>query len=520
MITAIAFTAPCTIATVAGEPNVLVNAGFDKDLSGWTVEGDAAVDTAAPMAGAGSLRLGPGKSAVRQTYKVGGLRIVYFGATVKTNMLGVMVRARVQCFDSRHHQVMDLTQNIDPQKNDEAGQKPGLYFKTHALTASMVVSFEKTSKDHGLVFADSAELIDYDHDRVDHDPICNIDQYMQPIWKGSTVYNETVLLESDSGKPAAGKLLFMPSEIISVQDYSLATTYTKGRDYTVDGKTITALPGAKMPMMKDTEYPTGDIAWYELEGKQIVVTYTHSDTWFGPIPEYVGDSLPRTMKKLRSHKLLTIAATGDSITLGNNTSGYMQIPPYMPTWLDLFTGQLKNIYGYDAIKSYNAALGGMTSQWGLDTAEKAVASLNPDLVIIAYGMNDFWSLSGDEFLKNIKGTIDVIRARHPNVEFVLISSMQYDPAYTKDGGYAGHMASYVKALKSLKGSGVELLDMNAISGALFAAKKPKDIIANPLHPNDFLARWYAQGLTAMLTEPSQTSAKIGVKGTTNTPKND
>ncbi len=43
--------------------------------------------------------------------------------------------------------------------------------------------------------------------------------------------------------------------------------------------------------------------------------------------------------------------------------------------------------------------------------------------------------------------------------------------------------------------------MNAISGTLLAAKKPKDLIANPLHPNDFLARWYAQGLAALLTLP-------------------
>ena len=56
------------------------------------------------------------------------------------------------------------------------------------------------------------------------------------------------------------------------------------------------------------------------------------------------------------------------------------------------------------------------------------------------------------------------------------------------------------ALKSLAGSGVAFLDMTAITGALYAAKNPKDILADPMHPNDYLARWYAQGLVALLKE--------------------
>ena len=42
------------------------------------------------------------------------------------------------------------------------------------------------------------------------------------------------------------------------------------------------------------------------------------------------------------------------------------------------------------------------------------------------------------------------------------------------------------------------LDMFNISGELFQLKKAKDCLVNPLHPNDFLARWYAQVLTAAL----------------------
>jgi hypothetical protein len=42
------------------------------------------------------------------------------------------------------------------------------------------------------------------------------------------------------------------------------------------------------------------------------------------------------------------------------------------------------------------------------------------------------------------------------------------------------------------------VDMTAISEAIYASKKPKDCLNDPLHPNDFLARWYAQSLVAAL----------------------
>jgi hypothetical protein len=60
------------------------------------------------------------------------------------------------------------------------------------------------------------------------------------------------------------------------------------------------------------------------------------------------------------------------------------------------------------------------------------------------------------------------------------------------------MDGYVKALRSFVRSGIRLLDMDAISEILMERKKPKDLISDPLHPNDYLARWYAQGLLTLL----------------------
>jgi len=41
-----------------------------------------------------------------------------------------------------------------------------------------------------------------------------------------------------------------------------------------------------------------------------------------------------------------------------------------------------------------------------------------------------------------------------------------------------------------------MMDMTTLSDAIYKRKKARDCIVNPLHPNDYLARWYAQGMLA------------------------
>jgi lysophospholipase L1-like esterase len=496
----------CTMASAQGQANPLINPGFDKDLTGWKVQGDAHVSTATPLADSGSLQLGPGAASVSQRYAIGGLRIVGFGAMMKAASPDANASVHVRCYDTGDHLLMDARQDMDPKKHSLTGDWVGTYFKTQGHTAYIIVSIEKDATMLGSVMVNDAVLSDYDQGRTIHAPLCDLHQYLHPIWQGKTVYNETVLLESDGGQKASGQLLFTPKRILSVQDYGLTTTYTQGKDYTLNGRTITCTPNSQMPSVKDTDFPAGDTKWYALDGKHIVVTYTHEDAWHGPVPRYAGSEMPRTIQRLRHHRSLTIVAYGDSITLGDNVSGYMETRPYMPTWAELFVKGIQQSYSDDQLTLYNTALGGATSTWGLEYADSAVATLNPDLVLIAFGMNDFWSLSPDQFRQNIQGIINRVRTRRPQAEFLLISSMRFDPAYTSNPDATGRMAGYVNSLRSLTGQGVQMLDMNAISGALFAAKKPKDLIANPLHPNDFLARWYAQGLIALMTTSLKTAA--------------
>jgi hypothetical protein len=99
-----------------------------------------------------------------------------------------------------------------------------------------------------------------------------------------------------------------------------------------------------------------------------------------------------------------------------------------------------------------------------------------------------------------------IRSANPKVEFLLLSNMKFDPGYVLDSDknksfYQTNLEGYSKVLKQMETKGVINLDMYSISDEIYRLKKAKDCIANPLHPNDYLARWYAQGMAALLIEP-------------------
>jgi len=491
----VGFVAPDIIQT---DPNYAINGGFEEGLTGWTASGDVHIDKTSPVEGAASARLGAGKASVSQRYKISGLRIMGFGAKAVFSNPSTQVKVHARCFDAKNKLVMDLSAPFDTKNAaTKKGAEAGLYFKTQGHTAYMIVSIEKEAGQSAIV--DSAWIHDYDKNREEHAPECDLDAYMHPVWEGTSIVDESVLLLSNDGLAPKGKLLYDPTRIVSVRDSTLRRNYKEGLDFTVKGNVIAALPGSSMPSLKDTDFPTTAFPWLSVASKHLFVTYEHSAYWAGPVPTNQGSQLPRLTEKLRDKRPVTIVALGDSITLGIDTSGYRMKPPYMPTWPELAVRQLKKNTRNDRITLYNAALGGMTSEWGRDNAKDAVASLKPDLVLIAFGMNDFWSVSPDQFRNNVAETIKNVLKKTPKAEFVLVSSIRFDPAYTTDPMYIGHMTSYRQELEKLAGNGICLLDFTSLSDFLYKAKNAKDLLADPMHPDDFFARILAQFLVKTLT---------------------
>jgi beta-galactosidase len=325
-------------------------------------------------------------------------------------------------------------------------------------------------------------------------PLCELDEYMQPFWKGDTVYNETVLVP--------GRLLFMPDRILSVRNFGLDTVYTAGKDYAVKNREIVRPTGSAIPLPPDTA-TRSDLAWWNLQSQWAVVTYTHHDRWPGPVPAYAGDRLPRLLGRLKSGLPVRIVAYGMSITRGMDVSGYDRVAPYMPTYMELFAREVQERYPRATVKLFNAGLPGSTVNWGAQYVSEYVSPLHPDLVVLDFGMNDFWRTRPAEFGDSIRSIIRKVRAADPAVEFILLSNMKFDPSYVLDsdpskGYYAGNLAGYHDELQALEGPGITGLNMTGISELLYQRKNAKDCIVNPLHPNDYLARWYAQGMAALV----------------------
>ncbi|HET6252807.1 MAG TPA: beta-galactosidase [Puia sp.] len=437
---------------------------------------------------------GAGKGEPSNRVAVGPLALVSY--SFKARGVG---RSFIRCYDSVNWMLLEFTVPIaDTGKWVETGN----YIETPVGTNYVVIGVEGTvsTMDWNIEpnIGETGER---------HAPLCDLHQYLEPFWKSDTIYNETVLLY-----PGEGRLLFKPDRILSVRSYGLDTVYREGVDYRIEGRRLVRLPGSRMPFRADSSFDLKkDLAWYNLQRQWVVVTYTHRDKWGAagwgpaavPAPAYKGDRLPRVIERLRSGKAVTIVAYGMSITRGFNVSGYDGVKPYMPAYIDLFGEGLRWKYPRAAVRLYNAGLPGSTIDWGAKYVSSYVSPLKPDLVIIDFGMNDFWRMGPAEFGDSVRSIIRQVRAVRPEVEFLLLANMKFDPDYVLDSDknkafYTGNLAGYRDALEGLEGPGVVMTDITTLSDVIYKRKKAKDCIVNPLHPNDYLARWYAQAMLATL----------------------
>jgi|SRR6185503_3868130 len=482
------------------------NSGFAEGFKGWQKKGQPAnfrLEKTGFRHGPYCARIGHGNGVLQTRISVGQLSIIQFKAYLKTSGKGIKGVAFISFYNAKNQLLLTYkSAPIDTTEWTETGN----YTETPAGTSYAEIGVEKESAGNGYIYADDFSVeTNIGAPKVKHTPLCNLDQYMRPLWRSDTIYNETVLLFSKNGGPPTGKLLYMPDRTLSVRNFRGDTLYDEVTDYSLDGNVLTLPPNSRAPFRADTSFNQKDINWYNTQSQWITVTYTHHDQWDGPAPAYKGSMMPRTMTLLRAKRPLRIVAFGMSITRGMDVSSYDTVPPYMPTYVDLFARQLRKAYHDNSIKLINAGLPGSWVTWGEQYADKYVNPLKPDLVILDFGMNDFWRTPPQEFKGYMETIVKKIKVANPNVEFILLSNMAFDPDYVLDSDknksyYQGNLEGYSKGLKAMEISGMVNLDMYSISQAIYNKKKAKDCLVNPLHPNDYMARWYAQGLAQLLID--------------------
>ena len=338
-----------------------------------------------------------------------------------------------------------------------------------------------------------------------------IDTALIPFWKTSTMYNESVMMISRNGQAPVAKLLFAPSEILSVRNAALNISYKEGVDWSYEAGQLKLLKSSTAAFMTDKQlYPDtstdafprrgGGLIYFRegsfFHNQQLAVSYTHApDEWKGPMPTFQGKHLPNAMNKLRRRVPLKLLLFGDSIAAGANASGENNTAPGLPSWGNLVAEALRR-YFKGEIDFTNTAEGGKDSKWGLATIQENVIAHQPDLVILAFGMND-GTLQMDpiSFTLNIQGMINSAKLKNPDVEFILVTTMLPNP----ESDFVGTHLLLNKALQELKGQGIVLVDMGSVHAELLRQKSYQDMTGNNInHPNDFLIRWYAQQILGAL----------------------
>ena len=343
-------------------------------------------------------------------------------------------------------------------------------------------------------------------------------EQLVPFWTVQTMYGESVLFVREKADgDAVASLLFEPTRLLSVTNSAGDVVYEEGRDYTwrAGTRTISLPAGSRItcktpedlrctpgsqPYALTRRDGQGEIRFgggLEYHGMQTLITYEHKGSWPTQVPTLAREQLPRTLTLLKEKKPLTVALLGDSISTGCNASGWSHGAPCQPPYQDLLVMNLEQKYG-STITLKNFAVGGTDTSWGLANCDK-VSEVKPDLVILAFGMNDSAGRPAQDYQANIRGMVEAVRKDVPHAEFILIATMVGNPDWVTLKQEL--FPQYRDALAELCGSGIALADMTTLWTEFLQRKQDRDLTGNGVnHPNDFGHRVYAQVLSALLVE--------------------
>lgn len=343
--------------------------------------------------------------------------------------------------------------------------------------------------------------------------------FLAPVWQGEISYNESFLpLEGMGGSVIP--LLYRATEIIEVRDSSLQKVYEPGRDYELRDGGIFLPDTTTIPRMTWEEYnpqikspnaftdvgficSKGGYLFFaegkEMHTRQCAVTYRHEnriggDVWGGVIPQPLESRLPGFKYRLAHRQASLVGFTGDSIPAGGNSSGFTKTAPFLPCWPQMFCAAVSE-------KSARCELmdrtrGGMSSQWGVDTALDSFRGLRPNLVVIAYGMNDAsGEVPSHTLAENYDKIATIIDGVDPGCEFLFVSTTLPNPLAPQFFKKHAEQEALLYALADKWGSRAAVVPMTSVHRYLLSRKRFCDMTGNNInHPNDYLARVYAQSL--------------------------
>ncbi|MES2243990.1 MAG: GDSL-type esterase/lipase family protein [Pseudomonadota bacterium] len=344
---------------------------------------------------------------------------------------------------------------------------------------------------------------------------------------------ESMVLEGE--KPA--RFAFVPEnaesiEIRSTYRIGLPQTilYQAGRDYLVgsDGlirRTLNSrIPDFRTnPLFGRVDFDHRNYPGYGNGRFFVFVDYSYRGKWspLAPRTDLGSARLVGVQRKLVNGQKVKIVAFGDSVTAGGESS-----EPRLIYW-ERWTESLRLKYPLAKIETVNSGIGGDSSVEGLLRLKKDVLEHKPDLVLIAFGLNDFnkapkrsfWQklvvsfdrvrerLGGpvapkrpreimpSSFVADLQAMIDRVRAE-TSAEIVLVSALTPNPNWHFSQGDMGAFAAATEQLALANRCAYADVYRNWMG--FLDKKKSEDLLGNNVnHPNDFGHWIYFQALKAL-----------------------
>ena len=322
------------------------------------------------------------------------------------------------------------------------------------------------------------------------------------------------------------RLLFRAEALFRVFNPVSGEEFTAGRDfeYLPETASLRRIPGGRIPFLPpEALRPGEDIPCHPhpearavtgaVDGgrllfdnrnffaeHQISVDYRAEAIDLDPALPAQAEKLPAFRKKLSvPWSKLRITLLGDSISEGFNATAFTRGEPFAPSYIDRTVRFLADRFQVE-ITRFNRAVEGTGCAFALKHPQLWKDD-SPDLLIIAYGMNEFTNSTPEKFVDSEARLIDMARKHAPDCEVVLVTPMTGNPLWKPtvpgpDAAFAAAMREFAASA----GDGVALADVQKVWKMLLERKDFYDLSGNGVnHPNDYGHRVYASVLAQLLS---------------------
>lgn len=267
---------------------------------------------------------------------------------------------------------------------------------------------------------------------------------LEPCWRSTRVHRESsVLLREGENGPPTARLAFPAAEILAVRSADGRREFRPGTEVSLseDRLRLRFMPEQTFASISSSElfppegapnsyrsrigHPDQNLLYQPgrwFHDRNVEITYERAPAeWRGTPPRFAGEALPQTLARLRAGESLTLGISGDSISTGLDASAITCAEPFQFGYPELVAAQLQSTYGTE-IELQNRSVAGWSIVHGLQDLERMLET-QPQLLVVAYGMNDVGRRDPAWFGTQVRTLIERARGANPGIEILLVATM-------------------------------------------------------------------------------------------------